>query len=171
MASGPSKEQLKMYWESSRQYFDELANYYKTADPQYYNEFIAPFYSPFNTVSPGRQSSKGVKSILISLFAVLLLAGVGLAVFLFSLDGSDEKKIEKIFDSSDEKNDKENTYYPEKNVLEDNDFIKGSKYLETKDYDKAEEHFKKVKKDDPFYEQAQELLKNMKYLRKYDPKK
>jgi hypothetical protein len=45
MPSGPSKQELEMYWKDSRQYFDELARYYKESDKAYYDEYIAPFYS------------------------------------------------------------------------------------------------------------------------------
>ena len=174
MSSGPSKEELEMYWKSSRQYFDELANYYRTADPAYYNEYIAPFYSnPFNTVSAGRQgSSRGVKAVFVSVFTSVILVVIGMAVFLLSSNDSvDFKKVEKIFESSDDKDIKENTKpseNDEKNVLPDDEFIIGAKYLAEKDYDKAEQHLKKVKKDDKYYKEAQELLKNIKYLRKYD---
>ena len=50
----------------------------------------------------------------------------------------------------------------------DDDFILGSKYISEKDYDKAEEHLKKIKPGSKNYEQAQQLLESIKYLRKYD---
>src|SRR4030095_4585102 len=99
MASGPSKEDLKMYWETSRPYFDELANYYKTADPQYYNEYIAPFYSNllYSVASP-KKGSRGGASIAVVFIAIfgLLIAGIAAALVFLLADGeSDSDKEEK----------------------------------------------------------------------------
>ncbi|MCI0449852.1 MAG: hypothetical protein L0Y79_08715 [Chlorobi bacterium] len=176
MASGPSKEELEMYWKSSRQYFDELAAHYKTADPDYYNKFILPFYTnPFIAASSGKKSG-GARAIVLSMaaFAVVLIAGI--AVFFISYsesDKTDNRKTEKKIESPGE-DVKENTKTSDddmKDVFPSDDFLLGSKYLAEKDYDKAEEYLKKIKPGDKDYEQAQQLLKSIKYLRKYDPKK
>ncbi|HEY3250335.1 MAG TPA: hypothetical protein VGK25_04380, partial [Ignavibacteria bacterium] len=115
------------------------------------------------------------KGVIVSFLAVIMLMAVGVAIFLFSTDNSsDYKKVEKIFESSDDKDVKKDTKPSDnerKKKFPDDEFILGSKYLAEKDYDKAEEHLKKIKKDSEYYQQAQELLKNMKYLRKYDPKR
>ncbi|HEY3250334.1 MAG TPA: hypothetical protein VGK25_04375 [Ignavibacteria bacterium] len=107
MATGPSKEELKMYWESSRQYFDELANYYRTADPQYYNEYIAPFYSnPFISAGTKSGSRRGTAIGVLAVGILLMGLAAGVAVFFLASgnDSSDddntspkiERKIEKV---------------------------------------------------------------------------
>jgi len=178
MASGPSKEELEMYWKSSRQYFDELAAHYKTADPEYYNKYILPFYSnPFAAVSSGKKGGGALRSVLVSGLGVAVLAVAGVAFFFISSqesDKSDTRKTEKKIESIDDEDVKENTKPSDedmKDVFPGDDFLLGSKYLAEKDYDKAEEHFRKIKPGDKDYEQAQQLLESIKFLRKYDPKK
>src|SRR5688572_18103773 len=105
MAAGPSKEELEMYWQNSRQYFDELARHYQQADPAYYKEFIQPFYSnPFRSqggsqpqsfsdciyTSPRKKSSG---SRIAALGAMAVLAAVGAAVYLIM--GSTEERTYK----------------------------------------------------------------------------
>jgi tetratricopeptide (TPR) repeat protein len=165
MESGPSKEDLELYWKSSRQYFDELANYYRTADPEYYNKFIAPFYSnTLYTASQGK-SSATVKVIFILVFIFFAAIAAGITAYLFSVkqDVRNERVIEKP--------DKNGTKTPEniqKVEFPDDEFLLGAKYLAEKDYDKAEEHFKKVKPGDKNYQEAQQMLESIKYLRKYN---
>jgi len=171
MASGPSKEQLEMYWKQSRQYFDELANYYRTADPQYYNEHIAPFYSnPLYVVSSGKKGSAGARAVLLSVIVLIAVGIAGIAVFFISTseqEKTDTKKTGKNIEKSTDKDIK--TYEnEEKDGFPDDDFIQGSKYIAEKDYDKAEEHLKKIKPGDKNYREAQQLLKSIKYLRKYN---
>jgi hypothetical protein len=109
MPSGPSKEELEMYWKSSRQYFDELANYYKTSDPDYYNQFIAPYYSnPLYAISTKKRSGTPLITVIVSiavLFIGLIAAGV---FFLLSVEKEPEinyepQKIEKKVDKEIEK--------------------------------------------------------------------
>src|SRR4030095_1257783 len=171
MASGPSKEELKMYWESSRQYFDELANYYKTADPAYYNEYIAPFYSnPFTAVSSGTKGSTKRIVPFISVFLFVVIGLIGGAVYFLSSTKTTFKDVERKYEQPDVNKEVSPPVDDEKNILDD-EFIIGSKYLQEKDYDKAEEHLRKVRKDSEYYELAQQMLKNMDFLRKHDPKK
>ena len=84
MATGPSKEELEMYWKSSRQYFDELAKYYKTADPEYYDVYIGPYYRfrPAPTGAGGRSASP-VLTTIISL--IILLIGLIAGIFMLLL--------------------------------------------------------------------------------------
>ena len=93
MASGPSKEELEMYWKSSRQYFDELANYYKTADPSYYEKFIAPFYNnPFiNSASSKRGGSSW--AILVMAVIVFFLIGFAAVGVLYFTSAESEPEI------------------------------------------------------------------------------
>jgi len=192
MASGPSKQELEMYWNNSRQYFDELAKHYQETDPEYYKKHILPFYNnPFqstNTVQNKRSGSRAaVLFVAIAMFAVI---GVGAAVMFFVLSESSTdfveeqtKKVEESIIGEDlkefetiKKDPKDNSKEQEENNIDQEDeeglssedhFIVGSKKIAEKDYDKAEYHLKKVKKGTQYYEQSQELLKNMKYLRRF----
>lgn len=183
MPSGPSKQELEMYWKGSRQYFDELAKYYKESDRKYYDEYIAPFYNnPFNTISSGKRSSGG-RAVIISIGLFMIAIG-SLAAFLLAsgtFEETDFKKIEKIFESSDDKDKKteetkeiEETKETESistdttGLSSEDNFIIGSKAIGDKDYDKAEKHLKRIKPGDKYYKQAQQLLESLKYLRKYD---
>lgn len=166
--SGPSKEELENYWKTSRQYFDELARYYKDADPQYYNEYIAPFYSnPLYSVSSGKQGSSGVRVVLLAVIAFVAIGFAGVVLFLVSTDKAEKFDNNKTYENSDEKYKKPDVN-SEKDMFPSDEFLLGSKYLAQKDYDKAEEHFKKVQPDDKNYEEAQQMLESIKYLRKYD---
>ena len=104
MATGPSKEDLETYWQSSRQYFDELARHYQTADPEYYREFIKPFYdNPFRSVSSGQQGKSGGGGKII-VIAVFLLDIIGaLSAGLFFILGSSESVKEKVEELTSDK--------------------------------------------------------------------
>jgi hypothetical protein len=187
MAGGPSKEELQMYWQNSRQYFDELANHYRQADPEYYRTNIQPFYdNPFaNIPSNKRSGSGGARLAVVAVALLVLVAGAGGVFFLVfqSEIKTETDKLEKKLESGDEKNIKEKDPAIEKEFGElntpaeeedtdgmnsDDHFIVGSKKIADKDYDKAEYHLKKVKPGSQYYKQAKELLKNLSLLRKYD---
>lgn len=182
MSTGPSKQELEMYWQNSRQYFDELAKHYQQNDPEYYKQYILPFYSnPFHTVSSqNRRQGSGIGKI-VAAFAVLAVLGVGAAAFflIFSTSGSNEKFSEKKTEnvnqySTEETNKQQTTTEPVEPEPEtepgelspEDNFIIGSKYLGEKKYDKAEYHLKKIKPGQKYYKEAQQILQNMKYLRK-----
>lgn len=175
MSSGPSKQELEMYWQNSRQYFDELAKHYQQADPAYYKEYIEPFYSnPFRTSAGTGQNRSGAMPVMV-IAGLLLVAAAGVAVFImfYFSSGSDSKNIENIFNPEDKRemtDDKNITGTQVDSIvnLVDNDFITGSKYLAEKDYDKAEYHFKKIKPGDKYYKESQQILKNMKFLREHN---
>ncbi len=94
MSTGPSKEELENYWKTSRSYFDELAQHYKIEDPDYYDKFIAPFYSsPFAAVTgTGKRSSP---IAVISAAIAVLLVGVISAVVIFLASGDSIEPEEK----------------------------------------------------------------------------
>jgi hypothetical protein len=188
MATGPSKQELEMYWKSSRAYFDELAKHYKAADPQYYNEYIQPFYAnPFHASSSGKQRSGGGAKLMvvIALFAVL---GVGAAAFfiMFAASEKDSPTVKERKTTTESPKEKRSESVEEDNVKgEDNikgddnskdedgftpedHFIIGSKAIADKDYDKAEKHLKRIKPGQKYYKEAKELLENMKYLRQFN---
>ena len=185
MTGGPSKQELEMYWQNSRQYFDELAKHYQTADPDYYREFIKPFYdNPFRsagTNQTGKSSGSG-KAVIAAIFLFLIIGIAGAAVFLFfSNSDSVTKKVEEITGTKEttEKpsiNEKENIKDESEPEAENNNeelsgednYIIGAKYISEKKYDKAAWHLKQIKKGDKRYKEAQQLLESIKYLKKYD---
>ena len=185
MESGPSKQDLEMYWQNSRQYFDELAKYYQTADPGYYRKYMKPFYdNPFGSVySSGGKKSGGGAKILIFAFIGFFIVGLSAAGIFFFLGKSDAVK-EKVEEITGDKNVKENyqttdkeetitTEEPEKEedpseLSGEDNFIIGAKYIGEKKYDKAEYHLKKIKPGDKRYREAQQLLQSIKYLKKFD---
>jgi len=192
MASGPSKQELEMYWNNSRQYFDELAKHYQETDPEYYKKHILPFYNnPFqNTYTAQNKRSGSKAAVLFVVIAVFAILGIGAAGLFFVLSDSSSdfieeqtKKVEESIIGKDskefetiEKEPEGNTKDSKETVVDEEDsdglssddhFIVGSKKIAEKDYDKAEYHLKKVKKGTQYYEQSQELLKNMKYLRRF----
>ena len=187
MASGPSKQELEMYWQNSRQYFDELAKHYLQADPQYYKEYIQPFYSnPFrtssgSTVSAPRQFSGGAKLAILAFILLIVIGIAGVVFFLvFQTSGIenifDEKKTsqkETIQRETVPKSEEVNPTSPEEeenpgSLSPEDNFIIGSKYLGEKKYDKAEYHLKQIKPGQKYYKEAQQILKNMKFLREHN---
>lgn len=194
MATGPSKEDLETYWQSSRQYFDELARHYQTADPEYYREFIKPFYdNPFRSVSSGQQgkSGGGGKIMVIAVFLLVLIGA--LSAGLFFILGSSESVKEKVEELTSDKEVTEQKTTKEKKITreetgiteepseteettgdnteelsgEDN-YIIGAKYIAEKKYDKAAWHLKQIKKGDKRYKEAQQLLESIKYLKRFN---
>lgn len=106
MSSGPSKQELEMYWQNSRRYFDELAAHYKQNDPQYYKEFIEPFYTnPFQGSSQTtRSSGSSAKPILAVIVAVMLLfVGIGAAAIYFFMSNDSGKKQQEEYTKQLEK--------------------------------------------------------------------
>ncbi len=187
MTNGPSKQDLESYWQNSRQYFDELAKYYQTADPEYYRQYIKPFYdNPFRSVGSGSQGKGGGGKIIFIAVFMFLLIGLGSAgVFLFmGKSGSVKEKIEELTadkrDTEQKTVTKENTNTEtteptevepdsDPSLLSDEDnYIIGAKYIGEKKYDKAAWHLKQIKPGDKRYKEAQQLLESIKYLKKYN---
>ena len=75
----------------SRKYFDDIAKSYMETDREYYDKYIAPFYSsPFGAVSSG--AAKKAASAMI--FAVAILAvGIGAVVFFIAQDSTQDSKV------------------------------------------------------------------------------
>ncbi|MBZ0203763.1 MAG: hypothetical protein K8I03_12165 [Ignavibacteria bacterium] len=177
MAGGPSKQELEMYWQNSRQYFDELAKHYQQADPGYYKEFIQPFYNnPFRTTvsSTGSKGNPAAKIILVAVLLMLIVAGAGVFFFFVKSDSimpEFEKKTEDVKSTERPTKEIEKVEPTDPEEIDDmsseDHFIIGSKKIGEKDYDRAEYHLKKVKPGDKYYEQSKQLLESMKFLRKY----
>ncbi len=171
MASGPSKQELEMYWQSSRQYFYELAEHYKKNDPAYYKEFIQPFYSnPFRAggeTSSGKRSGCAGRSILLS--AVMMVIAIGGAAVFFLINGSDDRTVDKKKDTEYKRDTKEETITtdsvsitePPKEIDPETSihYRRGVKLFEQKEYRLAGKYLRNVPKSDPNYEDAQRMLK------------
>lgn len=179
-----------MYWQNSRQYFDELAKHYQQTDPQYYKEYIQPFYSnPFrtsgnSTTTSSKQGSGGAKMVVVAVLMLLIVGVAGVAFFLMfqtsDIDNIfDEKKPtqKETIQRETVPKSEEVTPTPLEESTEDenpgllspeDNFIIGSKYLSEKKYDEAEYHLKQIKPGQKYYKEAQQLLINMKYIRKYN---
>lgn len=96
MSNGPSKEDLELYWQNSRQYFDELARHYQQADPEYYRKNIKPFYdNPFRSSGSGSSSKSGSKIIVVAVLMFLLIAGAAGIFFFLSFPESTPKKTDE----------------------------------------------------------------------------
>lgn len=168
MNNGPSTEELRNYWNNNRQYFDSLAKYYSVTDPEYYNKYVAPFYSnPYV-----RTAAKGGAKISAVIIALIFLIAGGAAAFFVVVSGSNKKGSDKnkeykyispllkedtvIAKSDSTANiDKVNT----------GDYDKGMKFYKTMNYDKAEEYFKQVPKNDKNYKNAQKKLFEIKIIK------
>ena len=181
MSSGPSKEELEMYWKNSRQYFDELAKYYQQSDPEYYKECILPFYSnPFHSASNTGKSGGGIK--LVTVMVLLAVIGAGAAAFFVLLKNTDidEPKVkEKTVESKDnrssdnigvEETETKSADDDAEGLSSEDNFIIGTKAISEKDYDKAEKHLKRIKPGQKYYKEAKQLLENIKFMKKYDKK-
>lgn len=156
MKSGPSKAELKMYWENSRQYFDELAAHYREHDPEYYDEFIAPFYNnPLYSVgTPRPQGSSSRPAALVFLATAILIAG-GVAAFVLFL--STQEGDEKIKEPVKKVESNKDTTY--KQFITDYDRAMG--YYDDGDWENAEKYFRRVKRSDKNYPDAQEKLREI----------
>lgn len=180
MSSGPSKEELEMYWQNSRQYFDELAKHYQQADPEFYRKNIKPYYdNPFRTAGNINGSKSGSKAAVVAALLVFLIAVAAAGIFFFlSFSDSTIEKTEKIIDrelkqNSNSENEttipEETTEETEPGELSDEDnYIIGAKYISEKKYDKAAFHLNRIKKGSKRYKEAQQLLESIKYLKKYN---
>jgi tetratricopeptide (TPR) repeat protein len=165
--SGPSREELENYFKNSRPYFDELAKHYYETDRDYYNKYIAPFYSPFGAILPVK---KGTGSRITVLAAMILVGVIGAAVAFFIAlapetdSPREQKQIEDVREKSDieadEKTKSKDTASVKKKKL--SDYEKGIDYYESGDYDNAERYFKKVPVTDKNYGDAQQKIVEMK---------
>jgi len=191
MSTGPSKQELEMYWKNSRQYFDELAKHYQSADPEYYRLNIKPFYdnpfsSTYNASGQSRSNGGGAKFVLVAIaFAVLAIVGAG-AFFFISQGDSVSKRIEEITSPSEQVPQRElkspeptnenstNPVEPEdettgtEELSDDDIFILGAKHISEKKYDKAVYELQKIKPGSKKYKEAQQLIESVKYLKKFD---
>jgi t-SNARE complex subunit (syntaxin) len=178
MSSGPSKQELDMYWKNSRQYFDELAKHYRETDPEYYNKYIAPYYAnpfvsqpEFQTQSSGKQGSTvtggGSKILTVMIAMILLIVGMGAAVF-FLLNKAPEtnersRSVEKETRQTNQPEDQKiEEVSPEETpgIKEPSgEYTKGVEYFEKNEFDLAVKHLNRVSSNDPNYKDAQRLLK------------
>ena len=154
----PSKEQLEKYFRDSRKYFDDIAKHYQEVDREYYDKYIAPFYSSFGSIGSG--ATKKAASAIV--FAVAIFIAIfGVVVFLLvnqsSQDSSDEYE-EKTTDVQSESIEGESDFEYKTN------YEKGLYFYNLKKYKKAEKYFKRVEETDTDYEDASRKLKQIKSI-------
>jgi hypothetical protein len=159
--NNPTKEELKRDWAANREHFEALSKFYYINDREYYDKYIAPFYESQSEVSKTETKNSRASVIIILGVVIALLASFGvLAYFLVStVDETVNEGLEEIVVDSMAKG---------KNF--DSDYMRAMKYMSKKDYDRAEKLLKKIPEDSPDYQNAQQLLESIKYLKKYDKK-
>jgi hypothetical protein len=165
--SGPSREELENYFKNSRPYFDELAKHYYEADREYYDKYIAPFYSSFSAFTSGSKTGKRTTASL-AIAALLVALAAGFAVFLIA-DRPDDVNYEQIKKTEEQGSDKYNREKPSDTVFtkegRQSDYEKGLQFFNQEDYDGAERCFRRVRKDDSNYNNAQEKLREIREIK------
>ncbi|MBS1492323.1 MAG: hypothetical protein JST55_02365 [Bacteroidetes bacterium] len=161
----PSKEQLDIYYKTSRKYFDELAREYYKNDREFYNKNFARYYGYRNF--NWRRKPRITVGLLLAIFGFIV--GVGfVSYFIMKPSSTNTNYYKKSY--ADEKNAKsieENNF---KGLTDDRldsmnlsymktDFDKGTYFYNLGEYDKAKPYFEKIKKDDKDYQFAQDVLK------------
>lgn len=166
MQTGPSKEELKNYWNTSREYFDELARHYRESDPEYYREYIAPFYSNplYGAGGKSGQSGRSVRGILVSVIFFLVI-GAGAAFFLIQSEreSGTEPQTEKVNPLE------ESSRRPSRDVTEpakDSSYAVGLRYFNEGDYDNAEKYLRRVKRSDENYSDARKKINEITKIKK-----
>jgi len=168
MASGPSKEELQHYFQNNRQYFDSLAKYYIETDREYYNKFIAPFYSSFR---PQKSSPKLIISIMLF---ISIMGGAALVYLVMDSDKPVKKETtgrnheiinqDIIIDTIKplvEKTDSSSVVTSN----DSEDYEKGMKYYHKADFSNAEKYFKLVPKNNKKYVEAQKKLYELQFIK------
>jgi hypothetical protein len=170
-ADGPSKEQLEYYFKNSRAYFDELAKQFYETDREYYNKYIAPFYSgPFSGAPLAGSTSQRKPAFFVVVGALFTLLIGGLVLFInleqFDDSGNEQKKqVEDTQEKARSKPDERFRSPDSKTETESSNYEKGLKFFKQKNYDSAERYFNRVTKDDDNYDDAQNKLEEIKKLR------
>jgi hypothetical protein len=95
MSNKPSKEQLEIYFKSSRKYFDSLAEQYKKTDPDYYNQVMRPVMYK-NVFSGGSNVRKPVLPVLIGVFVAAIGIAVAAYFTMMDLGGENNTQGQKI---------------------------------------------------------------------------
>jgi hypothetical protein len=166
---GPSKEELANYFRNNRKYFDDLANHFRQSDPEYYNQYIAPFYgSSFTAIS----SKKAGRPIIALIVGVFFLMTSGIIVFFVLQTTS---KTDNTFDEEKVRNVNSENTDPEIEIKSGyqkmldtmpaiknlGDYEKGIMYYNLGDYKNAEKFLKKVPESSIMHKDAEEKLKDI----------
>ena len=170
----PSREQLAKYFKENRRYFDDLAKHYKESDREYYDSHIAPLYygKTFAAVKSGGCGAKGF--IVLAALGVVAAGAVGI-FFLLDVRTEPETieyKIEKPAEENtptvpgDETGKTKEKVAPPDSPAFGSDYDDGMYYFQKGNYKKAEEHFKKVKEDDPNYYATLIMLQTLREMKK-----
>ena len=177
--SGPSKDELRDYWTNNRQYFDELAKYYLEADREYYDKFIAPFYSnPFGSAPRSQTGNGSGVRILVLLVAVIGVLAAGAVAFFVMMpggpDSGDDKQViaPRVIADTVKKTETEIKVSADTTakIVKTNSpyYDKAQKYYHAKDYDAAEKYYNLIDKNDVNYMNAQKRLFEIKMIRDGD---
>jgi len=100
---GPSKEELQNYFQNNRQYFDELAKYYRESDPQYYKENIAPFYSNPFFAAGSKKTGKGCLTVTLSIAIMIVGLVAGLVFFILQQNEEEPKQKSPVIQQEEKK--------------------------------------------------------------------
>jgi tetratricopeptide (TPR) repeat protein len=165
----PSKEQLQEYYNTSRKYFDELAEHYENTEPEYYRSVILPIKRKGYFIGDGNNGGRGIFVVVI---AVFLLVGASVGVFLMLAEPEKTyNPVDEYYEQIEQKSGKETRTNPvretrtpvnsdgtEKNTDGMTNFEKGEFYYEQQAYNQALEYLKMVSPDDENYAQAQKYI-------------
>lgn len=175
--SGPSKEELEMYWKNSRAYFDELAKHYKATDPEYYKKYIKPYYDNPFAAAPSKSNNVKIKLSVFLTAMLIAVIGIAGAVLFFVFQNPQEKPKRQNIKTVDTSSSNQQLSKP-KEDSDKNDVNKikksnenfriGKKYYEEKNYKQSEEYLKKVIKEDNNYREAQRILKEIEIKKSND---
>lgn len=122
-------------------------------DKEYYDKYIAPFYSsPFGAVSSGG-AKKAVTAM--ALAGAILVVGIVAAVFFIAQDSTQDNKVVQEKSTSVEK-DSDFDYKT--------NYEKGLYFYERENYKSAKKYFKRVGESDSEYKKAQKYLEKIKMI-------
>lgn len=150
---GPTREELADYFKNNRKYFDELARHYKISDPEYYDKYIAPFYSvPFVSSTVYRRG-RPVVAVFAAGIAVLI---AGIVMFFLMSQNSIIEDVETDEEEIESEIETDNINPPDSSGIlnELSNYDRGIMYFQLGEYDKAEKYLEQVPKDSKFYKDA-----------------
>mgnify|MGYP001573122818 CR=1 FL=1 len=162
---GPTKEELANYFKNNRRYFDELAKNYKQADPDYYNKYIAPFYSiPF--ISAGDKRTTRPAIAVFAAAMSVFIAGIVLFFMVNQKSIDEDVNMDKEEIENEIESDQVKMLDTLAGVKDLGDYEKGIMYYQLGEYDKAEKFLRKVPEGDALYKDAKLKLNEIKKKKK-----
>ncbi|HLT23625.1 MAG TPA: hypothetical protein VK004_00730 [Ignavibacteria bacterium] len=168
----PTREQLEKYYETTRQYFDDLAAHYKETDPEYYKSVVQPVQR--KGWFSGDDDNSAKRGMILVAVAVFLLVGTSVGVFLLLSAPEDSyNPVDEYYKQQQQQNstnpDQRRTPLRETrspvNTESGNDgtegmsnFEKGEFYYEQQAYNQALEYLGQVTPGDENYDRAQKYI-------------